>query len=168
MVTSKTKYEASEEEIKELFSFHKVGNVINISPLGNGEFNATYKVSCDNGDTYALKISPPDDSKVLSYEKNMMGSEVFWYKQMKEKTKEDITLPVKIYNSIKDDVVTDLSVDTISYLVSEYADYSFDENDIYTMEGETKLGEDGFAYFYPDDEALKALVIKLFYKEVDR
>ena len=89
-------------------------------------------------------------------------------KQMKEKTKEDITLPMKIYNSIKDDVVTDLSVDTISYLVSEYADYSFDENDIYTMEGETKLGEDGFAYFYPDDEALKALVIKLFYKEVDR
>ena len=87
---------------------------------------------------------------------------------MKEKTKEDITLPMKIYNSIKDDVVTDLSVDTISYLVSEYADYSFDENDIYTMEGETKLGEDGFAYFYPDDEALKALVIKLFYKEVDR
>ena len=77
MVVSKTKYEASKEEIKELFSYHRVGNVLDISALGNGEFNAAYKVSCDNGISYALKIAPPDDSRVLSYEKNMMESEVF-------------------------------------------------------------------------------------------
>ena len=100
MVTSKTKYEAGEAEIKELFSFHKIGNVLDISPLGNGEFNAAYKVICDNKDTYALKIAPPDDSKVLSYEKNMMGSEVFWYKQMHEKT--DILCPrVYVYDPSK-------------------------------------------------------------------
>ena len=91
MVISKTKYEASEEEIKKLFSFHKAGNVIGISPLGNGEFNAAYKADCDNGASYALKIAPPDDSKVLTYEKNMMESEVFWYEQMHEKT--DIICP---------------------------------------------------------------------------
>ena len=100
MVTSKTKYEASEAEIKELFSFHKLGNVQNISSLGNGEFNAAYRVSCDNGENYALKIAPPDDSKVLSYEKNMMSSEVFWYKKMHEKT--DILCPrVYLYDPSK-------------------------------------------------------------------
>ena len=91
MIISKTKYEASEAEIRELFSFHKLGNVVSTTALGNGEFNAVYKVVCDNGTTYALKIAPPAGAKVLSYEKNMMEAEVFWYSQMHEKT--DILCP---------------------------------------------------------------------------
>ncbi len=90
-VISKTKYEASEAEIGELFSFHKMGNAVDIAALGNGEFNAAYKVTCDDGASYALKIAPPAGAKVLSYEKNMMEAEVFWYSQMHEKT--DILCP---------------------------------------------------------------------------
>ncbi|MBR5115878.1 MAG: aminoglycoside phosphotransferase family protein, partial [Lachnospiraceae bacterium] len=78
-------------EIKELFSHHKVGNATEISALGDGEFNAAYRVSCENGESYALKIAPPAEAKVLTYEKNMMESEVFWYGQMHEKT--DILCP---------------------------------------------------------------------------
>ena len=91
MAISKTKYEASEAEIRELFSYHGVGNVQKIDPLGNGEFNAAYKVTCDDGMSYALKIAPPEGSKVLTYENNMMESEVFWYSQMHENT--DIICP---------------------------------------------------------------------------
>ena len=91
MAISKTKYEASKEEIKELFFFHKMGNVLDVAALGNGEFNAAYKVTCDNGTVYALKIAPPEDSAVLRYEKNMMEAEVYWYSQMHEKT--DILCP---------------------------------------------------------------------------
>ena len=91
MVISKTKYEASKAEIRELFSFHKMGNVLDVAALGNGEFNAAYKVTCDNGTDYALKIAPPESASVLSYEKNMMEAEVFWYSQMHEKT--DILCP---------------------------------------------------------------------------
>ena len=91
MVISKTKYEAADAEIRELFSKHSVGQVTEISPLGNGEFNAAYKVSCENGADYVLKIAPPEDARVLTYEKNMMESEVFWYTQMHEKT--DILCP---------------------------------------------------------------------------
>ncbi len=96
MAISKTKYHASEAEIKELFSSHGVGNVIDIVPLGNGEFNAAYRVTCDNDVNYALKVAPPKDAKVLSYENNMMESEVFWYSQMHAKT--DILCP-KVYVS---------------------------------------------------------------------
>ncbi len=95
-IISKTKYEASEAEIKKLFSFHKLGNVVDIVALGCGEFNAAYKVTCDSGLSYVLKIAPPEGSKILSYEKNMMKSEVFWYSQMHEKT--DILCP-KVYVS---------------------------------------------------------------------
>ncbi len=94
MIKSKTKYEATLEEIWELFSFHKLGNVTGIAPLGNGEFNAAYKVTCDSGDSFALKIAPPEGATVLTYEKNMMESEVFWYKKMHENT--DILCP-KVY-----------------------------------------------------------------------
>ena len=86
IIISKTKYEASKEEIRKLFSFHKLGNAVDISALGSGEFNAAYKVTCDNGVSYALKIAPPESASVLSYEKNMMKAEVFWYSKMHEKT----------------------------------------------------------------------------------
>ena len=46
MVVSKTKYEASEAEIKELFALHKVGDVTEIAPLGNGEFNGEHQENC--------------------------------------------------------------------------------------------------------------------------
>ena len=96
MIISKTKYNATDAEIKELFAFHKIGNVSDIATLGFGEFNAAYKVTCDNGTSYALKIAPPETAKVLTYENNMMKSEVFWYSQMHDKT--DILCP-KIYVS---------------------------------------------------------------------
>lgn len=91
MVISKTKYEASKEEISKLFSAHDIGEVTDISPLGDGEFNAAYKVTCTDGKEYALKIAPPADAKVVNHEKNMMASEIFWYKKMKENT--DIICP---------------------------------------------------------------------------
>ncbi|WP_029231182.1 phosphotransferase family protein [Butyrivibrio sp. VCB2006] len=91
MIKSKTKYEATPEEIRELFNTHKIGAVTDINPLGNGEFNAAYKVTCDNRVSYALKIAPPEGATVLTYEKNMMESEVFWYKKMHENT--DILCP---------------------------------------------------------------------------
>ena len=75
MIKSKTKYEGTDSEIRELFDAHKLGAVSSITPLGNGEFNAAYKVTCDDGISYALKIAPPEEAKVLTYEKNMMESE---------------------------------------------------------------------------------------------
>lgn len=86
MIKSKTKFEASEKDITLIFEKHNMPRVEAISTLGNGEFNAAYKVTGADGTDYVLKISPPDGSHVLTYEKNMMESEVFWYHKMKENT----------------------------------------------------------------------------------
>ena len=91
MITSRTKYQATKEEIGRLFEAHGMGKVTGTAPLGDGEFNAAFRVTCEDGKDYALKIAPPEDAHVLSYEKNMMDSEVFWYRQMKEHT--DILCP---------------------------------------------------------------------------
>ena len=91
MIKSRTKYEATDSEIKDLFESKGIGSVVSFAPLGDGEFNAAYKVTCDSGTDYVLKIAPPEDAPVLSYEYNMMESEVFWYGKMKENT--DILCP---------------------------------------------------------------------------
>ena len=82
-----------------------------------------------------------------------------------EGTKKDLTLPLNLYQSFAPYIVTDISADEISYLASELPHYHFSGDAVYTLEGETKMGEQ-FEEFYPDKEALRDLMIKVFYREV--
>lgn len=90
---SKTKVILTDSQIKEIFTFHGITGITEISPLGEGMFNSVYKVVADK--TYALKIAAPN-SKVMTYEQNMMKSELYWYDMMKKHT--DIATP-EIYFS---------------------------------------------------------------------
>lgn len=81
-------------------------------------------------------------------------------------TKKDITLPVTLYGKLKDYIVTDISIDEMTYLASELVNYQFDIDEIYTMEG-TTIRAEKFEEFYPDKDALRELIIKVFYREVD-
>ena len=96
MIKSKTKFSATNEEIIRMFEANNMPRIKTIETLGNGEFNAAFKVCTEENKEYVVKIAPPRDSKVLTYENNMMESEVFWYEQMREKT--DICIP-EVYAS---------------------------------------------------------------------
>lgn len=80
-----------------------------------------------------------------------------------DETKKDITLPVTLYGKVKKYIVTDLSIDEMTYLASELSGYHFGE--IYTLEGETREGLQ-FEEFYPDKAAMRDMIIRLFYREV--
>ncbi|MBR1932024.1 MAG: LCP family protein, partial [Lachnospiraceae bacterium] len=80
------------------------------------------------------------------------------------KMKQDITLPVKIYTTISKYMVTDISVDEVSYLATQALDYKFGSDVIYSLEGETLIGEK-FEEFYPDETALYELILQVFYEE---
>lgn len=82
------------------------------------------------------------------------------------KIKKDVTLPVNLYQAFKPYTVTDIGADEISWLASQLTSYKFDENAVYTMEGTTVKGQ-RFEEFYPDEEALQELIIKVFYREID-
>lgn len=86
---SRTKYKIDNATIEKLFNSAGIDGIEEISPLGAGEYNAVFNVKVC-GKEYALKIAPTDDVPVLTYEKNMMASEVFWYKQMREHTSIDV------------------------------------------------------------------------------
>ncbi len=86
--------------------------------------------------------------------------------KLKEAVKKDITLPIAIYQELSPYIVTDITVDEMAYLAKELLDYKISGEVIYTLEGTTKKGEK-FEEFYPDKEALRALMIELFYQEVE-
>lgn len=90
-----------------------------------------------------------------------------YLQKVKQKTKEDIGFPISVYQSIAPQTVTSLTVDEMTYLVSIAKDYSFDENYLYTMKGETKQG-DVFEEFYVDETDLFELILKVFYEPVEQ
>lgn len=81
-------------------------------------------------------------------------------------TRQNIALPIDLYGKLKQYMVTDVTTDELAYLASELAGYSFDQGAIYMMEGTTVQGEK-YEEFYPDYDALRDLMIQLFYREVD-
>lgn len=90
---SKTKYYLSDTDIDTLFLNAGLGKVQSYKNLDDGEFNSAYTVSAD-GKEYVLKIAPKPDADIMTYEKNLMESEVYFYKQIEEKTR--VKIP-KVY-----------------------------------------------------------------------
>lgn len=78
--------------------------------------------------------------------------------------KENIGTVVDVYDVIKDYVVTDLSINEMTYLASEAIGYTF--NGIYALEGEisTKMK---YERFYVNNEKFDQLIIDRFYNEAE-
>jgi LCP family protein required for cell wall assembly len=68
------------------------------------------------------------------------------------------------YNAIEAYTVTDID---FAALMSELLEYTYSEDDIYTVPGETIEGSTGYEEYIVDDEAFYDLVIRVFYNEVE-
>lgn len=79
--------------------------------------------------------------------------------------KSDITLPVTLYQDLSKYMVTDVSLDEITYLAVQASGYRFDSDNMYSLKGETVMG-DQFEEFYVDETALYELILEVFYEEV--
>ena len=85
-----------------------------------------------------------------------------------EKTRADLTFPVTMYNTIKKHAVTDLNVSRITYLTTAlFAKREDAQIGFCSIPGTTTIGEDNHVEFYPDEDALYAIVLDLFYKPVE-
>ena len=85
--------------------------------------------------------------------------------QMLGAVKKDLTLPVSIYRTITDYMVTDISADEISYLATQAAGYSIDGELIRKIGGESVEGEP-FMEFHTDEKSFYELILDVFYNEV--
>lgn len=88
-MVSRTKYLLDDKTVTRLFENAGITGITSIAPLGAGEYNAVYAVRADKA--YVLKVAPAADTPILTYEKEMMQSEVYWYSLLRTQT--DIRVP---------------------------------------------------------------------------
>lgn len=88
-----------------------------------------------------------------------------YLEQAKEAVGKDLTLPVKMFQSLTENMCTDVIVADITYLVPELLNMEINLENISMVPGETITGGEHEEY-HVDADALKQLVIQMFYKEV--
>ena len=87
-------------------------------------------------------------------------------KAARECSQEDRDMAVNLFKAISSKMVTNISIDEISYLAPEIIDYSFDSTDFMMIDGETKkTGE--FEEFHVDQDDLYRTIIEVFYEKVE-
>lgn len=91
---SKVKRSITETEIKKIFSRHCPGEIVSYKALTGGTFNSVYKIETDQKKAYIIKIAPDNDMDVLTYEKDIISSELRFF-ELTEKA-ETVRFP-KIY-----------------------------------------------------------------------
>ena len=85
-----------------------------------------------------------------------------YFAKMKEIAGGSKSKVLQVYESIEDYIVT--NIDFVD-LVSELMSYEYDESRMYTVPGETMMGET-FEEYHVDDNALRDMIIDVFYNEV--
>lgn len=95
-----TKASLSNTQIEKIFTnLSGSGKPDVIRELTDGCFNTSYFVSMGEGEEYVLKVAPPDDVTLLTYEQDLMRTEIAFYKKVSGRTavpvpeivKEDLT-----------------------------------------------------------------------------
>jgi anionic cell wall polymer biosynthesis LytR-Cps2A-Psr (LCP) family protein len=81
----------------------------------------------------------------------------------KDTLKDDPLYALELYNEMDKSVVTDLSVDEITYLVKLVMNMELDDERIMTIPGEADPVTDDFI---ADDDALKEMLLSVFFEEV--
>lgn len=116
-----------------------------------------------NGDEAYVYLRSRDinefDSATERLNRQMQYIQAF-VKQAKSK---DATTLASAYDTITDYIVTNVDVPN---LVNKLTTYEFDDSRMYTIPGETQMGEQ-YEEYHVDDEALYQLMLDIFYKPVE-
>lgn len=152
----------------ELTAIEDVRSAIQDESLGSYVINEGETALLDGRDAYSY-VRYRDAEAIGSADKRLERQKQFlsaFIVKTKAAVKKDITLPVKLYNAITAQMVTDVTLDEVTYLASSAINYSFDKEHFYSVEGETVQGEI-FEEFYADEQALYELILTLFYEPVE-
>ena len=122
MVVSRTKMEVSQRDIERIFRYAGLGEVSHVRVLGAGEFNSVYAVEA-GGRRYALKVGANNDA-VQRYEKDMMKSELHWYRVTREQT--DIRVPAVYFSDFTKSVIP------TNYFIMEYLEGTQKDEMVFT------------------------------------
>ena len=84
---------------------------------------------------------------------------------VRAQTKDNPNAAVDLFKSVKSMMVTDITVDEISYLAPMVSGYSFNTNDLRMVEGKTQKTYE-LEEFIVDEDDLYKLILEIFYEKV--
>lgn len=87
--------------------------------------------------------------------------------KLKEETAKDVTVPLKVYNELSPYIVTDITTSEMTYMVSNTYNYTFDFDNIYSLQGTTVIGKTEHEEFNYDPDQLYDMIIEIFYEKVE-
>ena len=97
----------------------------------------------------------------LEREKQYMTN---YFATAKEAVKNDMTLPLTLYQNLQPNMCTNITVEDIAYLVPELLKIPLNAEDMMTIPGEATWGE--YMEYHVNTDQLKEIVINNFYKEI--
>lgn len=83
----------------------------------------------------------------------------------KEAVKQDLTIPVTLFQSIQSNMTTDVKLDEITYLSTELLETNFSSEDVFMVPGDVVMGAE-YEEYHVNEEALKKIIVEVFYEEV--
>lgn len=83
----------------------------------------------------------------------------------KQAVHKDVSVVIDLYQAVKPQMVTDVSLDKVAYLAPILAEYAYDGDSFHNLQGETVMGEQ-YEEFYPDEEAMFEMILDVFYEKV--
>ena len=91
---------------------------------------------------------------------------ISFIKQTLKLTKEDFSVPLKMYNSCSEHMVTDIDASRIAFFTSIFLKSGFDaEKNMLKVPGETKMGK-RYAEYYVDTDKFFKIILDTYYTEV--
>ena len=88
-----------------------------------------------------------------------------YFATAKEVVRNDLSLPLNIYNGLQDNMCTNITVEDIAYLVPELLEVNLSAENMTTVPGEATWPGEVMEYI-PNQEQLKEIVISYFYEEI--
>ena len=131
---SVTKYQVTTEQINAVFNAAGIGEVTDVMEISDGWYNSIFSAIAADGKKYVLKLAPPKEARVLSYEKNIMASEIRFYGLLNEKT--TIKTPKIVFTDFSEKVIP------TAYFIMEFLDGErFDKVKLTPAEKEKAYGQ---------------------------
>lgn len=90
---------------------------------------------------------------------------ISFLKQALQAVRDDVTLPLTLYQNLTDEMVTNISADEAVYLSTQVLSMSLDDSGIMMLKGDSARGS-VYDEVYVDDEMLYELILNIFYTEV--
>lgn len=139
-------------------------------PEFDNDGNKTGKTIFLNGKAAYKYIHDRDitklNSNVIRMERQKSYIQSFAKKTI-QKTKEDITTPLDLFDTISIYSTTSLNASKITYLTTNaFSDRNDIEINFKSIAGKLNAGKDGYTEFNVDSDSLMDLVIEVFYDEV--